>query len=539
MTLASTHSFRLLTIALSLVLSGTLTVPLAAQGIFDDNLDSGSSSTGDVLGDGGASAAALDPQAEFERANTAAAQLLQDQKFDEALAEFNKVLALDRTFAPAHFGRARCLSELGLLDDAIEAYSRAIVSPGASRYEGLVNDSHVQRGELYLETARFREAADDFAQAIAQNPGDPQSLFLQAKALLRLVLTSPTQGNDQAGQRSLIQAITSLDRAIELDANNGEAYLERGRVLSRIRELDPSIEDLEKAVSILGENSQAAADLGLAFSQRANFESAKSDADDQQVVADLRAAINAINGFLSAAEFGTETKSWEPRDPTNNRAENILMSRAENMIALANELEGEDRNAIYQQAIKDCDQILGGTKDPLELARAHFSSGHAKRMLGDIDGAIDDYTKAVDLFPAYTEAYLRRGICYFHQNEYDEALQDFAAAANDPRNPYQFEPRASYWQGITHAQQGDDLDAIRAYTRALRSSRNFVPAYLNRGLAYMNVGRNDRAIEDFNNVLRRDRQNEQARQFREQAADRLQSEVDNAEMTYDANVGPL
>jgi len=39
--------------------------------------------------------------------------------------------------------------------------------------------------------------------------------------------------------------------------------------------------------------------------------------------------------------------------------------------------------------------------------------------------------------------------------------------------------------------------------------------------------------------LRRDRQNEQARQFREQAADRLQSEVDNAEMTYDANVGPL
>ena len=125
MKLASTHSFRLLTIALSLVLSGTLTVPLAAQGIFDDNLDSGSSTTGDVLGDGGASAAALDPQAEFERANTAAAQLLQDQKFDEALAEFNKVLALDRTFAPAHFGRARCLSELGLLDDAIERVERS------------------------------------------------------------------------------------------------------------------------------------------------------------------------------------------------------------------------------------------------------------------------------------------------------------------------------------------------------------------------------------------------------------------------------
>ena len=92
---------------------------------------------------------------------------------------------------------------------------------------------------------------------------------------------------------------------------------------------------------------------------------------------------------------------------------------------------------------------------------------------------------------------------------------------------------------MTHAQRGDQLDAIRAYSRAIRASRDYVPAYLNRGLAYMNVGRNDRAISDFNNVLRRDQENEQARTYREQALERVRNETRNAELNYGSNVGPL
>ncbi|MCP4190894.1 MAG: tetratricopeptide repeat protein [Planctomycetaceae bacterium] len=515
---------------------------VSAQGIFDDPIDSGDASGGlggAESGGSGLDSDALDPQAEFERANTAAEALMSEQKWSEALAEFNKVLALDRTFAPAHFGRAQCFQQLGAPDDAIEAYSRAIVSPSASRYEGLVTQSHLERGKLYLDTGRFREAADDFAQAVAQDPTNPENLFQQGKALLRLVLTSPSQGADQAGQRSLILAIGSLDRAIELDPNNGEAYLERGRVLSRIRETEFAIEDLEKAVAMTGPSSAAAADLGLAYSQRANVESSKIDGDSQEIVDDLRAAVKSMNGFVKSAKLGEKQKSWEPSDPTEVRAESMLISRAETMIALANELVGDETKELYQQAIRDTTTIIDQSSDPLELARAHFARAHAYRMLDDLDQAIAEYTTALKFFPTYTEAYLRRGICFFHQQEYDKALQDFAAASTDPRNPYQFEPRASLWEGLTHSQRGDQLDAIRAYSRAIRASDSFIPAYLNRGLAYMNVGRNDRAVSDFNNVLRRDDNNEQAKTYRAQALERVENERRDAESTYGSNVGPL
>ena len=46
-------------------------------------------------------------------------------------------------------------------------------------------------------------------------------------------------------------------------------------------------------------SSQAAADLGMAYSARANQESAKTDGDNQQIANDLQAAIDSMSGFLA------------------------------------------------------------------------------------------------------------------------------------------------------------------------------------------------------------------------------------------------
>ena len=151
----------------------------------------------------------------------------------------------------------------------------------------------------------------------------------------------------------------------------------------------------------------------------------------------------------------------------------------------------------------------------LDEARAHFNRGVSLRMLNDLPAAIEAFTKAIRKFPSYGGAYLRRGICLFHQQKYEMALQDFEAASVDPRNPYSVTPesRAALWIGLTHAQRGEHDLAVRAYTRALTGFRGFVSAYLNRGLSYMNLGRYDQAVEDFANVLRLDPENEEARRY--------------------------
>ncbi len=463
-------------------------------------------------------------QAEFRRANEAADSLMKDQKFNEAITEFNKVLALDRTYAPAHFGRARCFQAVGSKEDAIAAYSRAITSPGATNYQGLVPQSYLERGKLFLETGRYREAVDDFTQTVDQDPTNPEHYYQQGKALLRQVLTSAGGGADQSGQRNLMAAMSALTRAIDMKSDYGEAFLERGRVLSRIREATFAIDDLTVAVQLMGGTSQAAADLGLAYSARANQESTKADGDNQKIVDDLQASIDSMSGFLQGATYGERQKPWETSDPTEVRPEGVLLSRAENKIALANELEGERQKELYESALSDCDRVLSLDVNPLELARAHFSRGHAKRMLRDLEGAIESYTDALSQFPTYTEAYLRRGICYFHQEAYDEALQDFVAASNDPRDPYRPESRALYWSGLTNARIGEHQQAIRDYTRALEAAPDYIAVYLNRGLSYINMGRYDQAIEDFNNVLRRDRDHADAIRFRDVAVQRRESE---------------
>ncbi len=73
------------------------------------------------------------------------------------------------------------------------------------------------------------------------------------------------------------------------------------------------------------------------------------------------------------------------------------------------------------------------------------------------------------------------------------------------------------WDGVVAAKQGEYENAVRSYTRSITAAPRYLPAYLNRGLAYMNLGRYDQAIEDFDVILRQDPGNDQALKYRELA----------------------
>jgi tetratricopeptide (TPR) repeat protein len=55
--------------------------------------------------------------------------------------------------------------------------------------------------------------------------------------------------------------------------------------------------------------------------------------------------------------------------------------------------------------------------------------------------------------------------------------------------------------GTRYLQQGDDDQAISAYTRALEINPRYAEAYLNRGIAYRRKGQPDQAISDYTAVL--------------------------------------
>jgi tetratricopeptide (TPR) repeat protein len=56
------------------------------------------------------------------------------------------------------------------------------------------------------------------------------------------------------------------------------------------------------------------------------------------------------------------------------------------------------------------------------VAEQHYRGGIAKKANGDLDGAIADYTKAIELNPRYAAAYVNRGVARKTKGDLDRAM---------------------------------------------------------------------------------------------------------------------
>lgn len=452
-----------------------------------------------------------------------AAELMRQKQWAEAAAVFDGILKrssyVARGAAPlAYLGLGECFYELKNYEQAVASFSRA---QSGQADPATVSRSSFLRGKSYIELMRYREAIEDMGTVLVERPDDPEAHFNSGKAILRLVVTSSPGGIDQGGQSQLLQGAQSLQRAIELKPEYGDAYLERGRIMIRVGETDTAIEDFQKAVEFLGGESDASAELGKSLFRRAGEKSSALDLNVDELKSDLQTCIASLDRYLKGAELGQKSKPWENRDPVDVEPEDIWLIRAEAKIGLGDELTGPERTALYRDALADCDKLLTYKLTGISESRAYLNRGLALRMLNDLRPAVEAITRAIERFPsqygAYNEAYLRRGICLYHLGEERAALQDFEAAASLSNNPYDYEPRAMYWAGMTMVKLGDLDAAIRNYSRAINAAPNYTPPYLNRGLAYLHVGRYDRALSDFNTLMRLNPKHPTVQRYRELA----------------------
>jgi tetratricopeptide (TPR) repeat protein len=76
--------------------------------------------------------------------------------------------------------------------------------------------------------------------------------------------------------------------------------------------------------------------------------------------------------------------------------------------------------------IKACSEII--RSDPSD-AIAYHTRGKAHQLKGDLDRAIADYDKAIQLKPNYASAYETRGLVYATKGDYIHALADVTRAS--------------------------------------------------------------------------------------------------------------
>ena len=131
------------------------------------------------------------------------------------------------------------------------------------------------------------------------------------------------------------------------------------------------------------------------------------------------------------------------------------------------------------------------------LESLYFAQGNAKAHKGDYDGAIGDYTRAIELNPQNCYSYCDRGMAKGQKGDLDGAISDFNQAIEiNPRDCYSY-----YSRGYTKYLKGDLDGAITDDTQAIElnprlADADLADAYRNRGRAKGKKGDVDGAIAD-------------------------------------------
>lgn len=151
---------------------------------------------------------------------------------------------------------------------------------------------------------------------------------------------------------------------------------------------------------------------------------------------------------------------------------------------------------------------------PLEEAIAYFSKilesnpksaaaldyrGCAKDLLGDEEGAVEDWNQAIKVDPSYAGPYSARGVKSLDAGKLDAALQDVSAAVNlQPANSNFLVIRSS----IRIRRREWDA-ALADANEALRLDPHSSAAFHNRGLAWqLGKGHWQQALADYDESIR-------------------------------------
>jgi tetratricopeptide (TPR) repeat protein len=131
-------------------------------------------------------------------------------------------------------------------------------------------------------------------------------------------------------------------------------------------------------------------------------------------------------------------------------------------------------------------------------AEAYSFRSRAKYNLQDYNGAIADATKAIELNPTFEPAYNILGFSKFALKDYAGSIDDFNISIKLDSS---YAP-AYYQRGIAEANLKNYTVAIKNFTQAIKLKQDYAMAYYDRGLIEQNLTNYTAAIMDFSSAIK-------------------------------------
>ncbi|MBQ9626510.1 MAG: (p)ppGpp synthetase [Treponema sp.] len=227
--------------------------------------------------------------------------------------------------------------------------------------------------------------------------------------------------------------------------------------------------------------------------------------------APLRRKLACVNASLSLAD----TIFQEIRDYQKN-FQRAVDERRESFYQKADVITDQENGLQAPAAAEQKPEEIGrvspyvrGTIDDMILRalQAHNS--------GNLDLAVNIYSEILSSSSQLNDTVLsvihkHRGMAFFAQNKYQEALDDFEKSANYGKDNF----RSIYYMGIVYGVTGQNEKALEAFTKSLEINSFQSHAYYRRALTYYNLSDFQKSLEDLNAASRLGLDNDECKALR-------------------------
>ncbi|MEG3986667.1 tetratricopeptide repeat protein [Microcoleus sp. S28C3] len=288
------------------------------------------------------------------------------------------------------------------------------------------------------------------------------------------------------------EALVSLDRAIELNANYQSVWALRSYVLDNLKRYDEALVSLDRAIK-LGANYQEIWVVG------------------GNVLYNLKRYEEALASYDRALELDPNDKlAWYMRaDVLNNleRYEEALVSfdrvlqlDANNQFAWAKRGYVLNKIKRYEEALVSYDRAIKlDTNYPWAWTNRGSVLYHLKRY----DEALASYDRVIELDANNQWAGPLRGYVLYNLKRYNEALVSYDREIElDANNQLAWANRGNVLNDLKRYEE-----ALESYDRAIKLDANNQSAWAKRGYVLYNLQRYDEALESYDMAIELDENN--------------------------------
>lgn len=328
------------------------------------------------------------------------ANMLAD-KYDDAIAQYNKAIEADPELALAYYEMGSVLSIQGHKDRALEYFLKAASFPTAVSY------IYGRLGMIYFHDKDYQKALDYFTKACVADPSNANYYYsmsssqyllgrmTDALASLDIAIKNSPMGYPEAhvskaeiylGQQDWDLAINEYNAALRC-ANNydpARSYTGLGYAYGSKNEAIKAIENYRKALEKFPESPTALYNLSWIYYQQKSYNDMIP-----LLTAYLKNAPQDVSGNLLLAVAYSETGDYDKSIAYNAK---VLVQDASNVTALGN-------------------------------------TGWAYYLKKDYKNALSFYQKVLSIDPKFSEVYYDLGLLYEQTGDNKLSIQNLKTAA--------------------------------------------------------------------------------------------------------------